>query len=123
MPKLPKTTFLSKGFGAFAAIEWGLRDVKFLSPQTFSGSKNGRAMTFTVHAENYDEDFTVSIPKFDTDFLLLFIPNKEGDNCVILTRADSWERRESRVDMTWIARKLKRKWNAKLKAPDLLTDT
>lgn len=123
MPKLPKTTSLSKGFGAFAAIEWGLRDVKFLSPQTFSGSKNGRTMTFHVHAENYDKDFTVGVPYFDTDFLLLFIPNKEGDNCVILTRADSWEKRASRVDMTWIARKLKRKWNATVRVPDLLHES
>ena len=79
-------------------------------------------MTFTVHAENYDKDFTVSLPRFDTDFLLLFIPNKEGDNCVILTRADSWERREDRVDMVWISKKLKRKWNARLTAPDILND-
>ena len=113
-------TFLSKGFGLYAAIDWGLRDVKFLSPQTFSGKKNGRAMTFHVHAENYDKDFTVSVPKFDTDFLLLFIPNKEGDNCVILTKPDTWDKIGQRVDMTWIARKLKRKWNANLKTPDLL---
>jgi len=79
-------------------------------------------MSFHVHAENYDKDFTVSIPKFDTDFLLLFIPNKEGDNCVILTRADTWEKRANRVDMVWISKKLKRKWNANLKAPDILND-
>jgi len=122
MHKLPKTISLSKGFGAFAAIEWGLRDVKFLSPQIFSGKKNGRTMTFHVHAENYDKDFTVSMPKFNTDFLLLFIPNKEGDNCVIMTKEDSWDKIESRVDMTWIASKLKRKWNAGLKAPDILVN-
>jgi hypothetical protein len=113
-------TFLSKGFGAFAAIEWGLRDLKFLSPQTFSGRKGSREMTFTVHAENYDSDFSVSVPYFETDFLLLFIPNKEGDNCVVLTRADTWEKRGLKVDMTWISKKLKRKWNANLKAPDIL---
>lgn len=103
-------------------IEWGLRDIEFLSPQTFSAKKGNRRMSFHVHAENYDKDFTVSVPKFDTDFLLLFIPNKEGDNCVVITRADSWERIESRVDMTWISKKLKRKWNARLKTPDLLID-
>jgi hypothetical protein len=113
---------LSKGFGLFAAIEWGLGDVKFLSPQSFSGKKNGRVMTFHVHAENYDKDFTVSVPKFDTDFLLLFIPNKEGDNCVVLTRPDTWERTGQRVDMVWISKKLKRKWNARLKTPDILHD-
>jgi len=116
-------TSLSKGFGVYAMIEWGLRDIEFLSPQTFSACKGTRRMSFHVHAENYDKDFTVSIPKFDTDFLLLFIPNKEGDNCVILTRADTWEKRASRVDMTWIAKKLKRKWNARLQTPDILHDS
>ena len=122
MPKWHRMTFLSKGFGLYAAIDWGLGDVKFLSPQTFSGKKNGRTMTFTVHAENYDKDFTISIPKFDTDFLLVFVPNKEGDNCVILTRADTWEKIDERVDMVWISKKLKRKWNAKLTTPDILPD-
>ncbi len=103
-------------------MEWGLGDVKFLSPQTFSGRKKGRIMTFTVHAENYDKDFTVSVPKFETDFLLLLIPNKEGDNCVVLTRVDTWERIGQRVDMVWISKKLKRKWNANLKTPDILPD-
>ena len=104
-------------------IEWGLGDIKFLSPQTFSASKGGRSMSFHVHAENYDKNFSVSIPKFDTDFLLLFIPNKEGDNCVILTKEDTWEKRGNRVDMKWISKKLKRKWNANLKAPDILHDS
>lgn len=103
-------------------IEWGLRDIEFLSPQTFSACKKGRRMSFHVHAENYDKDFTVSVPKFDTDFLLLFIPNKEGDNCVILTRPDTWEKIGQRVDMVWISKKLKRKWNANLKTPDILYD-
>lgn len=103
-------------------MEWGLRDIEFLSPQTFSACKNGRRMSFHVHAENYDKDFTVSIPKFGTDFLIVFIPNKEGDNCVVLTKEDSWEKRDSRVDMIWISKKLKRKWNANLKAPDILND-
>ena len=79
-------------------------------------------MSFHVHAENYDKDFTVSVPKFDTDFLLLFIPNKEGDNCVILTRArylgEDWSTGRHGMDI----QKLKRKWNANLKAPDILND-
>jgi len=116
-------TFLSKGFGLYAIMDWGLGDVKFLSPQTFSGKKHGRTMSFFVHAEDYDKDFTISIPNFDTDFLIVFIPNKEGDNCVVLDGAEASEMIGKRVEMTWIANRLKRKWNAGLKTSDILTDT
>jgi len=116
-------TFLSKGFGLYAAMDWGLRDIRFLSPQTFSGKKDGRTMSFFVHLEEYDEDFTISIPHFDTEFLIAFIPNKEGDNCVILTHKDASEKIGCRVEMTWISQNLKRKWNANLKAADILANT
>jgi len=115
-------TFLSKGFGLYAVMDWGLRDIRFLSPQTFSGKKDGRSMAFFVHSEEYDEDFKISIPHFDTEFLIVFIPNKEGDNCVVLTHADASEKIGCRVEMTWIAQNLKRKWHANLKTPDILPD-
>tara|TARA_R100001463_G_scaffold28337_4_gene64863 strand:- start:22589 stop:22942 length:354 start_codon:yes stop_codon:yes gene_type:complete len=115
-------TCLSKSFGIYAMMEWGLRDVKFLSPQTFSGKKGGRTMTFTAAMRSYDKDFMVPIPNFETNYLILFIPNKEGDNCIILEERDGMVWNEDKVSLNWIALNLKRKWNAKLKTTDILDD-
>lgn len=111
---------LSKGFGLYAMIEWGLRDVRFLSPQTFSGKKGERTMTFTAAMRNYDKDFMVPIPGFDTNYLILFIPNKEGDNCIILEEKKGVVWNEDKVSLNWIANNLKRKWNARYKTTDIL---
>ena len=59
---------------------------------------------------DYDKDFNVYIPKFTEKFICLIIPNKKGDNSVILTKEDCQEVMGKKVSMQWIADKLKKKW-------------
>ncbi len=105
-------------------IEWGLRDIEFSAPKLSLPVRGTRPKCLSMSMRRTTIK-TSRYPYLNSTpiFLLLFIPNKEGDNCVILTRADTWEKRANRVDMTWIAKKLKRKWNANLKAPDILHDS
>lgn len=59
---------------------------------------------------DHDEDFNVYIPKFTEKFICLIIPNKKGDNSVVLTKEDCQEVMGKKVSMQWIADKLKKKW-------------
>lgn len=64
--------------------------------------------------QDYDDEMNVYIPKFDESFICIIIPNKRGDNSVILTNEDCKEFMGKRVSMKWIAEKLKRKWAMKI---------
>ena len=100
----------SKAFGLYTSIEWGLSGVKTLSPFSFQGCKGDRDITF--HSVITEADgYSVGIPQFDEDFLLLCIANKKGDNCVVLTKEDCKESMGKSVDFKWIAKHLKRKFN------------
>ena len=100
----------SKAFGLYASIEWGLSGVKTLSPFSFQGRKGARDITF--HSVITEADgYSVGIPQFDEEFLLLCIANKKGDNCVVLTQEDCKESMGKSVDFKWIAQHLKRKFN------------
>lgn len=100
----------SKPVGLYAAIEWGLRDVKFLSPYSFCGSKDSVNLTFHCIMSDYDSDFNVYIPSFSEKYICIVIPNKSGDNGVVLTHEDCREVMGKKVSMKWIAEKLKKKW-------------
>jgi len=100
----------SKAFGLYASIEWGLRDVKFLSPHSFSASNGTHTWCFYCCLHEYDTNFDLLIPEFDDDYLILSIPNKDGDNCVLLEKTDCAEFMNQKVSMKWIATKIKRKW-------------
>ena len=104
----------SKPVGLYAAMEWGLRDVKFLGPFSFCGKKDNLNLTFHCVMNDHDDDFNVYIPTFTEKFLCLFIPNKEGDNTVVLTREDCKDVMGKKVSMRWIADKLKKKWAMKI---------
>ena len=102
----------SKVFGLYASIEWGLRDIKFLGPQSFCGSKEGKTWSFFANVSEHDKEFDVFLPKFEDDYVILFIPNKVGDNCVLIDKASCTERMGQKVSMKWIAQRIKRKWAA-----------
>lgn len=100
----------SKPLGLYAAMEWGLKNVKFLSPFSFCGSKDGKEMTFHTYMEDHDKNFDVFIPEFTEDYIILFIPNKAGDNSIVLTLEDCLSEMGNKVSMEWLAKRIKRKW-------------
>jgi hypothetical protein len=104
----------SKPLGLYAGFEWGLRDVKFLSPFSFSGNKDGTTFKFHVAVSDYDKEFNVAIPTFTEPFIILFIPNKTGDNCVLLSMDRCSSELGKKVSMQWIADNLSRKWAMKI---------
>lgn len=103
----------SKGFSLLMSIEWGLRDIKFLSPHSFSAKKDGKVFCFDVCTSIHDDNFDVFLPVFDNEYLIMFIPNKSGDNCVLMTKIDCSEMMGNKVSMKWISDRIKRKWNVR----------
>ena len=76
-------TCLSKVLSVYARLEWGMSDVKITTPIFFSAkTQKGDAVNFTCVMEDH-KDMTVFIPEFD-QFLLMLIPNKKGDNFIVL---------------------------------------
>lgn len=63
---------------------------------------------------DYDPDFNVFIPLFTEKYICIIIPNKKGDNSVLLTREDCADVMGGKVSMQWIADKLKKKWAMKI---------
>lgn len=104
----------SKPLGLYAALEWGLRDITFLSPFSFRATKGSVNLTFHCIMTDHDNNLNIFIPKFTEEFLCLYIPNKKGDNTVVLTREDCKDVMGSKVSMQWIADKLKKKWEMTL---------
>ena len=100
----------SKPVGLYAALEWGLRDVKFLGPFSFCGRKDKVNLTFHCVMNDYDSNFNVFIPSFTEKYICIVLPNKKGDNSVLLTREDCMDVMGGSVSMQWIADKLKKKW-------------
>lgn len=103
----------SKGLALFMSIEWGLRDIKFLGPHSFSASKDGRVFEFDVCTSLHDDNFDVMLPTFDREYIIMFIPNKSGDNCVLMTKNDCVEKMGNKVSMKWVADRIKRKWHVR----------
>lgn len=63
---------------------------------------------------DYDPDFNVFIPSFTEKYICIVLPNKQGDNSVLLTREDCAGVMGTSVSMQWIADKLKKKWAMKI---------
>lgn len=107
-------TYPSRPLGLYAAMEWGLGNIKFLSPFSFCGSRGGKTMDFHVVFNEYDEVYDIDLPEFNEQFLILLIPNKPGDNTVVLSREDCKEKMGKKVSMAWVATRIKRKWTMNL---------
>lgn len=82
-----QTIYLSKAFGLFACIEWGLSDFKVVSPLSFTAKRKGRELSFFCHISGYGGT-SIEIPAFEEDFLMLLIEGKPKDNFIILNRKD-----------------------------------
>jgi len=113
--KKKRQTCLSKALGLYARIEWGLRDVKILSPFSFSAIKETETFSFRTHQCDHDESMDVYLPEFNEQFIIVFIPNKKADNCILMRREDCLGSMASNVTMKWLASKILKKWRVNLK--------
>jgi hypothetical protein len=74
---------LSKVFSLYARLEWGLSDVKITTPIFFSAkNKEMKDIEFMCVMQDH-KDATIDLPVFN-DILLMLIPNKKGDNFIVL---------------------------------------
>lgn len=100
---------LSKAFGLYGAMEWGLKDVEFLSPHSF------RCNHGTFYCRKWShEDYKIFVEWYDDEkddeYVIYLIPNKEGDNCVLFKAKDIAPMSNKWITFEWIAKNLKRKW-------------
>jgi hypothetical protein len=101
-------TCLSKVFSFYARLEWGLSDLNITTPIFFSAKTDkGDEVNFTCVMEDH-EDMTVFIPEFD-QFLLMLIPNKKGDNFIVLDKIGCSSMINKRVTFKDIANVIRRK--------------
>lgn len=109
------TTCLSKALSIMVSVEWGLGNIKFLSPYSFSADFDGK--TFTFHACQTEHFNTmVDIPEFDEQLMLMLISNKRGDNLILMTHRDCKEVMGTSIDFEWIAPRIKKKMEIKVRA-------
>ena len=123
MKKLKRnlTLYPSKPFGLYAMMEWGLRDVKFLSPFSFSANTGDSTLTFHVSIQDHTEAHEVELPAIDEQYLILYIPNKRGDNCVVIDAKDC-PSVDTFVEFKWVAKHLKRKFYVRGTTADIQHD-
>jgi len=100
----------SKVIGLYASIEWGLRDIEFLSPQFFRCNHGKFGCHFVDHEDgkifiSWREDMR------DDEYDVYVIRNKErGDNAVLFKAKDLEPMSNKWVTFEWIAKHLKKKW-------------
>jgi hypothetical protein len=83
-------TYPSKVFAAYGIMEWGLSDVRVTSPSSFTATSKGEVVKFVCTICSHI-NFEVSIPqltKSKSEFLLMLIDNKVGDNFIVLCASD-----------------------------------
>lgn len=64
--------------------------------------------------QDYDKDFNVFIPRFEEEYICICLPNKSGDNNVLLTKDDCKDVMNQKVSMKWISQRIKKKWETKI---------
>jgi len=100
----------SKPLALWAAIEWGLRDVKITSPSSFSATSMEKRIHFHVFIKNHRNAFVdLGVDSVDEGVVLLLIPNKAGDNFVVIKSEDLSSINLRNLSFEEIAKTLKRK--------------
>lgn len=100
----------SKPFALWAAIEWGLCGVKITSPSSFSATSNGRQLHFQIFIKNHRKAFVdLGVDSVDDGFVLLLIPNKSGDNFVVIKSEDLASLNLRNLSFEELAKVIKRK--------------
>ena len=99
----------SKLIALYGSLEWGLRDITFLSPFSFRCNHG----EFLCRARNH-EDAKIFVEWLEDErddwYVVYIIPNKAGDNCVLFKSVDIAEMSNKWITFEWIAKKYKKKW-------------
>jgi hypothetical protein len=68
---------------------WGMRR-RSLVPPVFKAERNGKEISFTIDVVDH-KDKTLTLPnKGKSDYKIVIIPNKVGDNLILLEGKDVW---------------------------------
>jgi hypothetical protein len=112
---------LSKVFSFYARLEWGLSDVKVTTPIFFSAKpkKGGDSIEFMCVMQDH-KDATIDLPVFN-DILLMLIPNKKGDNFIVLDRKGCQSMMGRNITFKELAGAIKRKTRFEV-STDILPD-
>ena len=98
---------LSKVFSIYARLEFGIGDVKVINPFLFTGCPKGSNKRYEFHCQSYNHiDTKIFIPKFN-DTLFILIPNKKGDNFIVLKESDLKDKMDGMVDFKTLANVIK----------------
>lgn len=72
-------------------LAWGMSR-RSLVPPVFKAERNGKEISFTIDVVDH-EDKTLRLPnKGKSDYKIVVIPNKVGDNLILLQGKDVWGR-------------------------------
>lgn len=96
----------------YATMDWGLKDTMSLSPFSFSGHKDGKKLSFFCTMQDYDSNQEIDMPLTidDYDFFIVVLANKKENNCVLLDGKECHKEGGSKVNLQWIAKRIKHKW-------------
>ena len=84
--------------------------MKITSPYSFSAYSKGKKMTFQVFMKSHNNAFIdLGVSSIDAEFVLLFIPNKRGDNFVVMKAKDLDNVPLNRISFEELAKVIKRK--------------
>lgn len=98
-----------KPVAIWASLEWGLKVIAF-GPRSFQAvTEDGEILVISCLIQDH-VDSSLIIPKFNNSYLVICIPNKEGDNCVLLTRDDCINHFNQKVTFKWVAKTLRKKF-------------
>jgi hypothetical protein len=110
---IAQMNYPSKVFAAYGIMEWGLSEVKLTSPSSFTARTKGEVVKFVCTICSHT-NFEVFIPPIEcytlqSEFLLMLIDNKAGDNFIVLSGNDMHKYSGKMVSFETLAPMIKRK--------------
>lgn len=103
----------SKAIALYGTMEWGLKNIEFLSPYSFRCNHG----LFYCRVKDH-EDSKIFVEWYeqrqDDEYVVYIIPNKKGDNAVLFLAKDIDPMSNKYMSFEWIAKHLKKKWRVDL---------
>jgi hypothetical protein len=102
----------AKVIGTLMSIEMGLRIVEFLDPFSFlaASTKTGEIIKFSTSIQDMNSDYTLFLHDNESDYLVILINGKRGDNAILIDSKNVKDNLGSSVTFEFIADKITKKW-------------